>query len=93
VSWSTRFSDPIALPAGGHLKTLQDAGAYITKLPKTTQATKEWQNAAHALIQAADHGGPIDFARLGMMQAPWPKGTPVYHSVDKDQKWRDRTKL
>jgi hypothetical protein len=42
----------------------------------------------HVLIQAADHGGPIEFARLGMLQALFPKGTPVYHSVDKDPVWR-----
>ncbi|MGM4886323.1 hypothetical protein [Tardiphaga sp. 11_C7_N12_6] len=47
----------------------------------------------HVLIQAADHGGPIEFARLGMMQALYPKGTPVYHSVDKDPKWRNHSKL
>ncbi|MGM4885308.1 hypothetical protein AB8A20_08020 [Tardiphaga sp. 604_B6_N1_1] len=93
MSWSARFPEPIALPAGGKLTTLEDAGAYITKLPKTMQATKEWQNAAHVLIQAADHDGPIEFARLGMMQALWPKGTPVYHSVDKDPAWRNRPKV
>jgi hypothetical protein len=93
MAWSARFPGPIALPDGGKLITLQDAGAYITKLPKTIQATKEWQNAAHVLIQAADHDGPIEFARLGMMQALWPKGTPVYHSVDKNPKWRNRTKM
>lgn len=93
MSWSTRFPDPITLPSGGKLATLQDAGAYITKLPKNTQTTQAWQNAAHVLLQAADHDGPIEFARLGMMQALWPKGTPVYHSSDKDPKWRNRTKL
>ncbi len=93
MSWSKRFPDPIALPAGGTLVTLQDAGAFITRLPKETQATTSWQNAAHVLIQAADHDGPIEFARLGMMQALWPRGTPVYHSRDKDPKWRSRAKL
>lgn len=47
----------------------------------------------HVLIQAADHFGPIEFARLGMMQALYPKGTPVYHSVDRDTKWRSNYKL
>ncbi|MDR6658981.1 hypothetical protein J2W51_001523 [Tardiphaga robiniae] len=93
MSWSARFPEPIALPAGGKLTTLEDAGAYITRLPKEKQATKAWQNATHVLIQAADHGAPIEFARLGIMQALWPKGTPVYHSVDKDPKWRNRPKL
>jgi hypothetical protein len=93
VSWSARFPEPIALPGGGKLATLKDAGAYITKLPKETQAAKAWQTAAHVLIQAADHGGPIEFARLGMQQALFPKGEPVYRSAKKDPVWRNRTKL
>ncbi|SFM29763.1 hypothetical protein SAMN03159423_0487 [Bradyrhizobium sp. NFR13] len=93
MNWSTRFPEPIPLPDGGQLRTLQDAGAYITKLVKQTHDSEPWQNAMHVLIQAADHGGPVEFARLGLMQALWPKDTPVYHSVDKGPKWRNRTKL
>jgi hypothetical protein len=85
MTWSARFPDPIPLPDGGQLRTLKDAGAYITALPKRTHDSSSWQNAMHVLIQAADHGGPIAFARLGMMQALFPKGTPVHHSVDKDR--------
>jgi hypothetical protein len=84
VSWSTRFPDPIILPDGGKLATLQDAGEYITRLPKQTHDAPTWQNAMHVLIQAAEYDGPIEFARIGMLQALFPKGTPVYHSVDKD---------
>jgi hypothetical protein len=36
MPWSSRFPDPIPLPDGGHLDTLQDAGTYITELPKQT---------------------------------------------------------
>jgi hypothetical protein len=35
MPWSARFDDPIPLPRGRRLVTLQDAGAYITKLPKS----------------------------------------------------------
>ena len=35
----------------------------------------------HMLLQAADHGGPVEFARLGMVQALYPKPVPLYHSV------------
>jgi hypothetical protein len=41
---------------------------------------------------SADHAGPMEFARLGRLQALFPKGTPVYHSVDKDPKYRNRPK-
>ncbi|MDB5621062.1 MAG: hypothetical protein JWQ24_5300, partial [Tardiphaga sp.] len=44
-------------------------------------------SAIHVLIQAAEHSGPMEFARLGMMQALYPMGTPVYHFVDKDPRW------
>jgi hypothetical protein len=32
--WRQAFDDPIDLPRGGQLVTLEDAGNYITKLPK-----------------------------------------------------------
>ena len=92
MSWSTRFPEPIALPAGGKLATLQEAGEYITRLPKQTHDAPPWQNAMHVLIQAAEYDGPIQFARLGMLQALFPRGNPVYQSVDKDPKWRNRYK-
>jgi hypothetical protein len=37
-----RFDDPIPLPRGRQLVTLQDAGTYITKLPKAEHTTPEW---------------------------------------------------
>lgn len=93
MSWDPPFADPIPLPEGGALKRLLDAGAYISALPKDFHDAKERQSAMHCLLQAADHGGPIEFARIGMMQALYPRGTPVYKSVDKDPKWRNIRKL
>ena len=93
MSWDLPFSDPIPLPDGGSLKRLIDAGAYISALPKKEHDAPPWQSAMHYLLQAADNGGPIEFARIGMMQALYPKGTPVYHSVDRDPKWRNNYKL
>jgi hypothetical protein len=52
--WSTPFEDPIPLPRGGQLVTLQDAADYILKLPKAEQNLKEWQAVmAHAAIAIA----------------------------------------
>jgi hypothetical protein len=42
--WSTAFEDPIPLPRGRQLVTLQDAGTFITKLPKAEHDTAEWQS-------------------------------------------------
>ncbi len=69
MPWSTRFDDPIVLPDGRKLVTLQDAGTYITKLPKAEHEALEWQAAVEALILVASHGGPTMFARIGVMQA------------------------
>jgi hypothetical protein len=46
------------LPRGRQLVTLQDAGTYITKLPKSEHTAAEWQAAMEALILVATLGGP-----------------------------------
>ena len=61
--------DPIPLPRGRQLVTLEDAGQYITKLPKAEHEAPEWQAAMEALILVATSGGPTMFARIGVMQA------------------------
>ena len=40
--------------------TLEDAGTYITKLPKAEHAAPEWQAAMEALILVVTHGGPFE---------------------------------
>jgi hypothetical protein len=53
LQWKRTFDDPIPLPRGAPLVTLQDAGAYITKLPKAVHEAAEWQAAMEALILVA----------------------------------------
>jgi hypothetical protein len=36
---------------------------------------------------AAERGGPVEFARMGMMQALYPNGEPVYDTSRKDPHW------
>ena len=67
--WARDFDEPIALPDGRALRTLRDAGDYITKLPKGEHAAPEWQAAMEALILVAELGGPTMFARIGIMRA------------------------
>jgi hypothetical protein len=67
--WQRRFDDPIPLPDGGELVTLEDAGNYITKLPKAEHEAPEWQAAMQALLLVATSGGPTMLARIGIMQA------------------------
>jgi hypothetical protein len=68
--WSRRkFDDPIVLPGGRQLVTLQDAGTYITKLPKAEHEAPKWLAAMEALILVATFGGPTMFARIGVLRA------------------------
>jgi hypothetical protein len=90
AGWYAHFREPIPVPKGAPLVTLRDAGAYIIKLPRSKHDDPVWNNAIHALIQAADNSGPIEFARLGMMRALHPKGDPVYDSSRKDSHWGRR---
>ena len=50
VGWKRPFDDPIPLPRGRQLVTLEDAGDYITKLPKAEHTAPEWQAAMECLI-------------------------------------------
>jgi hypothetical protein len=69
VAWSREFDDPIPVPRGRQLITLQDAGAYITKIPKAEHEAPEWLAAMEALILVAESDGPTMFARIGVMRA------------------------
>ncbi len=69
TGWRRPFDDPIPLPCGHQLVTLEDAGRYITQLPKAEHEAKEWQAAMEALILVATSGGPTLFARIGIMRA------------------------
>jgi hypothetical protein len=57
------------LPRGRRIVTLEDAGNYITKLPKAEHEATEWLAAMEALILVAELGGPTMFARIGIMRA------------------------
>jgi hypothetical protein len=70
MPWSTPFDDPIALPGGSTLVTLQQAADYIMKLPRQVQQQARWQTAIENLINAAEAGGGwLMFARIGVMRA------------------------
>ena len=67
--WKRPFDEPIPLPRGRQLYTLEDAGRYITRLPKAEHEAAGWQAAMEALILVATSGGPTMFARIGIMRA------------------------
>jgi hypothetical protein len=70
MGWRRRFDEPIPLPGGGKLFTLKQAIAWLAKeVPQSEHKMKEVQTAAHCVTEAAENGGPMQFARIGMMQA------------------------
>jgi hypothetical protein len=88
VSWDKPFREPIELPDGNTLVSLRDAGAYITQLSPSEHDAKEWQTAMHCLIEAADYGGPVSFARLGIAQALHRHQEKVFDPTRKRSRWR-----
>ena len=81
---------PIQLPRGRQLVTLEDAGTYITKLPKAEHEAAEWQAAREALILVATSGGPTMFARIGIMRALNRHVERVFNPDRKDHHWGQR---
>jgi hypothetical protein len=88
--WSREFDDPVPLPGGRQLVTLQDAGTYITELPKAEAQAPEWQTAMQALLLVAEQNGPTIFARIGMMQALHRNVERVFNPDRKETHWGKR---
>jgi hypothetical protein len=88
--WSREFDEPIPLPNGKTLVTLRDAARYITKLPKAEHDAEEWQAAMEALLLVAELGGPMMFARIGVMRALNRHVERVFNPDRKDTHWGKR---
>lgn len=69
LSWSTPFDDPIPLPDGREILTLEDAARYILTLGDREAKSEPWKVAGEALIMAAEDRGPVMHARIGMLRA------------------------
>jgi hypothetical protein len=85
--WKRHFDDPIPLPRGRQLFTLEDAGRYITRLPKVEHEAAEWLAAMEALILVATLGGPTMFARIGIMRALNRHVERVFNPDRKEHHW------
>jgi hypothetical protein len=88
--WSRKFEDPILLPDGRQLFTLQDAGTYITKLREAEYIQPEWQAAMEALILNATIGGHTLLARVGVLRALNRNVERVFDSSRKGTHWGKR---
>ena|SRR5258708_2700946 len=89
--WKRQFEEPITLPRGRQLVTLEDAGRYITKLPKAEQQLEEWQTAIEVLILVAEsNGGPTMMAHIGVMRALNRHHVREFNPDRKDHHWGRR---
>jgi hypothetical protein len=88
--WKRPFDDAIPLPRGRSLVTLEDVGAYITKLPTDVHEAAEWQAAMEALILVVTLGGPTMFARIGIMRALNRHLVDEFNADRKDHHWGPR---
>jgi hypothetical protein len=70
VSWDSRFAEPIQLPDDIKLASLRESIAHLVKtIPAAERRLPAVITAAEMLTAAAEHGGPIEFARIATLQA------------------------
>jgi hypothetical protein len=75
------------LPRGRQFVTLEDAGSYITKLPKAEHGVAEWQAAMECLILVAETDGPTMFAHIGVKRALNRHVVRLFNPDRKDARW------
>jgi hypothetical protein len=69
ADWSRHFDEPIALPDGGELRTLQDAGRYVDKLPRSLHEREEWQTVMEVLLSAVEGREPVRLVHIALTLA------------------------
>jgi hypothetical protein len=90
TGWKRPFDDPIPLPNGRQLVTLEDAGDYMTRLPQAEQQLGEWQTVIACLIGAAEGRDFLMHARIGVMRAINRHVERVFNPSRKDHHWGRR---
>jgi hypothetical protein len=91
VSWDSRFAEPIELPDGVKLASLRESIAYLVNtIPATERRLPAVLTAAEMLTEAAEHGGPIEFARIATLQALNRHAFRVFNPDRKETHWGRR---
>ena len=91
MSWSLRFAEPILLADGGKLSTLREAIAPLDKdIPKSDDEMPAVLTAAELLTNAAEHGGPVEFARIATLRAINRHAERAFNPDRKDPHWGRR---
>jgi anti-sigma regulatory factor (Ser/Thr protein kinase) len=91
VSWSLRFSEPIVLADGAKLATLRQAIAHLVQtVPPAERRMPVVLTAAEILTNAAEHGHPVEFARIATLQALNRHAQRVFNPDRRETKWGRR---
>jgi hypothetical protein len=91
LSWSQRFAEPIVLPDGAKLTTLRQAIAHLVKtVPADERGSPAVLTAAEILTNAAEHGHPVEFARIATLQALNRHVARVFNPKHKEPHWGRR---
>jgi hypothetical protein len=91
VSWDSRFAEPIELPSGVRLASLREAIVHLVDtIPSSDRGLPVVLTAAELITSAAEHGGPIEFARIATLQAINRHGERVFNPDRKDTHWGRR---
>jgi hypothetical protein len=79
------------LDDGSKLSTLREAISHLGKIiPKAEHDMPEILTAAELLTKAAEHGGPVEFARIATLQAINRHVERVFDPSRKDTHWGKR---
>ena len=91
MSWSIRFAEPIVLEDGSKLATLRDAIRHLAQIILKPEGDMlEVLTASDLLTQAAEHDGPVEFARIATLQAINRHVERVFDPSRKDTHWGKR---
>ena len=91
MSWDSRFAEPIVLADGAKLASLRESITHLVKtVPAAERRLPAVLTAAEMLTAAAEHGGPIEFARIATLQALNRHAVRVFNTDRKETHWGRR---
>jgi hypothetical protein len=91
VSWDSRFAQPIELPGGGKLASLREAIVHLVNtVPSSERSLPVVLTAAEMITSAAEHGGPIEFARIATLRAVSRHAVREFDPTRKEPHWGRR---
>jgi hypothetical protein len=91
VSWDSRFAQPIELPGGVKLASLREAILHLVNtVPSFERRLPVVLTAAELITSAAEHGGPIEFARIATLRAINRHAVREFNPDRKEMHWGRR---